>query len=43
VAHTADRDLVGHGGNQTGFHSTSEISEAGKSGYVILTKADIAK
>ena len=40
VAHTADRDLVGHGGDQTGFHSTSEISLASKSGYVILTNGD---
>jgi len=40
VAHTADGDLVGHGGDQTGFHSTSEISLAGRSGYVILTNGD---
>jgi CubicO group peptidase (beta-lactamase class C family) len=40
VAHTADGDLIGHGGDQTGFHSTSEISLAGKSGYVILTNGE---
>ena len=40
VARTAEGDLVGHGGDQTGFHSTSEISVAGKSGYVILTNGD---
>lgn len=40
VAHTADHDLVGHGGDQTGFHSISEICLAAKSGYVILTNSD---
>lgn len=40
VAHTADGDLVSHGGDQMGFHSTSEVSVAGKSGYVILTNGD---
>jgi len=40
VARTADSGLVSHGGDQLGFHSTSEISVAGKSGYVILTNGD---
>ena len=40
VAHTASRDLVGHGGDQTGFHATSEICLKGRSGYVILTNGD---
>lgn len=40
VAHTADGDLVSHGGDQLGYHSTSELSVAGKSGYVILTNGD---
>jgi hypothetical protein len=40
VAHTDDGDLVSHGGDQSGFHSTSEVSVAGKSGYVILTNGD---
>jgi CubicO group peptidase (beta-lactamase class C family) len=40
VERRGDVDLVGHGGDQTGFHSTSEISVAGRSGYVILTNGD---
>ena len=40
VAHTAARDLVGHGGDQTGFHSTSEISLASKTGFVTLANGD---
>lgn len=40
VAQTADGDLVSHGGDQTGYHSTAEISVARKSGYVILTNGD---
>lgn len=40
VAHTTRGDLAGHGGDQAGFHSTSEISLAGKSGYVILTNGE---
>jgi CubicO group peptidase (beta-lactamase class C family) len=40
VAHTPDGDLISHGGDQTGFHSTSEISLAGRSGYVILTNGE---
>ena len=40
IAHTAQGDLVSHGGDQTGFHSTSEVSVARKSGYVILTNGD---
>jgi CubicO group peptidase (beta-lactamase class C family) len=40
TARTDDGELVSHGGDQTGFHSTSEISVAGKSGYVILTNGD---
>jgi CubicO group peptidase (beta-lactamase class C family) len=39
VAHTADGDLVSHGADQTGYHSTAEVSVARKSGYVILTMA----
>jgi len=40
VAHTHEAVLVSHGGDQSGFHSTSEISLAGKSGYVILTNGE---
>jgi hypothetical protein len=40
VAHTPEADLVSHGGDQSGFHSTSEISLASKSGYVILTNGE---
>ena len=40
VVQTADHNLVSHGGDQTGFHSTSEICPARKSGYVILTNGD---
>jgi CubicO group peptidase (beta-lactamase class C family) len=40
VAHTAQGDLIGHGGDQRGFHSTAEISVSAKSGYVILTNGD---
>lgn len=40
VARTAAGDLVSHGGDQTGFHSTSEFSVAGRSGYVILTNGE---
>ncbi len=40
VARTAQGDLISHGGDQKGFHSTSEISASGKSGYVILTNGD---
>jgi CubicO group peptidase (beta-lactamase class C family) len=40
VAHTANGDLISHGGDQRGFHSTSEISVSAKSGYFILTNGD---
>lgn len=40
VARTKEGDLIGHGGDQTGFHSTSEFSLADKSGFVILTNGD---
>jgi hypothetical protein len=32
--------LVSHGGDQAGFHATSEFSPARKSGYVVLTNGD---
>ena len=40
LAHTNDGDLVSHGGDQRGFHATSEMSLATRSGYVILTNGD---
>ena len=40
VVQTADHNLVSHGGDQMGFHSTSEICPARNSGYVILTNGD---
>ena len=40
IAHTTDGDLVSHSGDNTGFHSTAEVSVERKSGYVILTNGD---
>jgi hypothetical protein len=40
LAHTPRGELVSHGGDQKGFHCTSEISLTRKSGYVILTNGD---
>ncbi len=40
VAQTENGDFVSHGGDQTGYHSTAEISVARMSGYVILTICD---
>jgi CubicO group peptidase (beta-lactamase class C family) len=41
LAQTNGGDLVSHGGDQRGFHSTSEMSLATRSGYVILTNGDL--
>lgn len=40
VAQTPAGVLIGHGGNQTGFHSLSEISIARRTGFVMLTNGD---
>ena len=40
IAQTRDGELAGHGGDNTGFHSTSEISLHSKSGFVILTNGE---
>ncbi len=40
VARTPDGVLIGHGGNQTGFHSLSEMSLARRTGFVMLTNGD---
>lgn len=40
VAKTSSGVFVSHGGDQTGFHSTSEICPARSSGYVVLTNGD---
>jgi CubicO group peptidase (beta-lactamase class C family) len=40
LAHTNDGDLASHGGDQRGFHATSEMSLARRSGYVILTNGE---
>lgn len=40
IAHTVNGDFVSHGGDNTGFHSTAEVSLKDKSGFVILTNGD---
>lgn len=40
IAQTPNGTFVSHGGDNTGFHSTAEISVERKSGYVILTNGE---
>jgi CubicO group peptidase (beta-lactamase class C family) len=40
VLHLKDGDSVGHGGDNEGFHSMSQISLARKSGYVVMTNGE---
>lgn len=40
IAQTPERELVSHGGDNSGFHSTAEVCLKDRSGFVILTNCD---
>jgi CubicO group peptidase (beta-lactamase class C family) len=40
MAHTKNGDVIGHGGDNKGFHSLAEASVERKSGFVIMTNGD---
>ena len=40
IARTKDGDLIGHGGDNPGFHCYAQASVARKFGYVIMTNGD---